>query len=144
MDTMLLEFHNWRLLAPDDKNELIALFQFSLAPKSVREVGRGPTQDQYFWTETKLQRFLATQPGWASLSKDDKVKVLFHFAQEGIRSVRRKVRQAELFWTATSPYAKGPVVLPSAIEFPNAPAVEVEPEDTASAVRFHARAGAGL
>ncbi|HLU47793.1 MAG TPA: hypothetical protein VK116_06905, partial [Planctomycetota bacterium] len=116
---------------------------FSLTPESRRMEGLAPRPEDMFWTEARFGRSLAEGAGWSSVSDDDKVKILFHYAQEEIRAARRKLRDVHLFWTPTSAYASGPPVDPKSIEFPNAPAVPVDPEDPQSSSRFRARAGAG-
>lgn len=144
MERLLLEFHGFRRLRSDDKYDPIVLLHFSLTPESRRAEGLAPRQEDHFWTEARLQRFLAEQPGWKSLSRDDKVKVLFRYAEDEIRAARRKLREVHLFWAPNSSLNGGPPVDPATIPFPKAPAVTIDPEDPASSRRFHARAGAGL
>ncbi|MCZ6792461.1 MAG: hypothetical protein O7J95_02470 [Planctomycetota bacterium] len=144
MEPQILEFHRWRQGRPDDENEFVVLFHFSLMPRSRREAGQRPEHSDCFWTEVSLQRLLAEKPGWKELSKDDRIKVMFRHAQESIQEARRKLRQAPIFWTATSKHRDGPAHDPKTIEFPATALLDVEPEDPASALRYSARKGAGL
>lgn len=144
MEKLILEFHDWMALKPDDDNEVIALFNFSLMPEELRRSGKKPEHTDCFWTEVKLQRFLAEQPGWRALSKTDKIKAMFQYAVEQVREAGRKVRHLELFWTPTSRHRKGPVEDPKSIRFPKAPPVIIEKRDETTAPRFLARKAAGL
>ena len=144
MEPQILEFHNWRMLPPDDDNELIALFHFSLMPEALRKSGRKPQHDDCFWTEVGLHRLIAEEPGWRKLGRKAKIKVMFRHAQEKIKEARRKLRQAPIFWTATSEHLDGPAYDPGEIRFPGAPPVRADWEDRESAIRFTARKGAGL
>ena len=144
MKRIILEFHNWRMMAPDDDNELVALFHFCLMPEELRKSGKKPEHTDCFWTEVPLQRFLVERPGWQKLAKGDKVKVMFRHAEEQIREAKRKLRQAPLFWTTKSKHRNGPAWDPATIQFPKAPAVVFDAEEETTAPRFAARKGAGL
>ena len=142
MDQLILELHGWMPLQPTDDHDTIAMFNFSLMPDELRKSGKRPEHTDCFWTEVKLDRFLAEQPGWKKLSQGDKVKAMFRYAQEQIQATGRKVRHLEIFWTPQSPRRDGPAYDLASIRFPKAPPVLVERE-TADAPRFLARKGAG-
>jgi len=141
---MILELHDWRKVRPDDDNDLIALFLFSLTTESSRQAGIQLDQEHTFWTEVHLSRDLVARGRWSSLSSRDKIKAMFRWAQEKILERGCKLRQAPMFWTATSPLASGPPWEVASIEFPNAPPVVFETTDEMATSGLGARDGAGL
>ena len=149
MAKLILEHHHTRRLRPDDDNALILLFQFSLRASGEGASGEAASGEavssprDVFWTEARLQEFLASKPGWASVSAEDREKVLFRFVQEQIAAAGRKLRQCRLSWSPGSPHASGPAESPASIQYPDAPPVTVDTENR-EASRFGARAGAGL
>ena len=146
-EELVLEFHRWRKMRPDDDNELIAIFCFSLMPAGWREAGEAgerPSHEDVFWTEVKLAHRLAEAPGWQKISPTDKIKAMFQHAVEQIRAAGRKLRQAPMVWTPTSDLRNGPPWELRAIRFPKAPPVTFSREEPAESPRFLARKAAGL
>lgn len=144
MARMVLAFHNWRQTKPDDDNELKIIFLFSLRTEEEHKAGVKPDHNQTFWTEVRLSRDLVTRGGWAGLSKTDKIKAMFRFAQERIQEVGRKLREAPMFWTATGSLRQGPPWDVAKIQFPAAPAVTFEARSVESSSGLGARKAAGL
>jgi hypothetical protein len=143
MRELLLEFHGWRTAKADDDSDLVALFLFSLMPAERRRGGAAPRHEDCFWTEVRLSRFLAEQPGWRSLSQEEKLKAMFQNAVESVKTAGRKLRQAPMFWTATSPLRDGPPWDLAKVEFPRMSPVSVD-ADAGREVRLAARKAAGL
>jgi len=123
---LILELHDWRRTKPDDNNELVAIFLFSLTSLSNRQAGVRLDQEHTFWTEVKLSRDLASRGRWPQLSRKDKMKAMFRWAQERIKERGKKLRQAPMFWTATSELQDGPPWTLDSIRFPNAEPVVFE------------------
>ncbi len=143
MSKLVLEFHDWRELRADDENERAALFLFSLASESSRKAGIRLDQEHTFWTEVKLRRDLAARGSWPQLSKQDTLKAMFRWAQERILARGTKLRQAPMFWTATSPLASGPPWDLSSVQFPKAPPVTFEVTQEMAESGTGSRVGAG-
>ena len=143
MSRMVLEFHNWRESKPDDDYEIKALFLFTLMTESERQSGVKADHNRTFWTEARLSRDLAARGGWAALSRGDKIKAMFRFAQEKVQEAGRLLREAPMFWTPTSLLKDGPPWDVSTIQFPKAPPVifDTPGEDTSS---LESRKAAGL
>jgi hypothetical protein len=144
MARMILELHDWLEEKPDDDDELIVLFLFTLMPAAAREARIKPGPDETFWTEARLARDLSSRGAWPGLSKRDKVKALFRFAQEKIVEAGRKLREAPLYWTPTSPFENGPPWSLDEIRFPKAPAVAFDAREPGESPSLLARKGAGL
>ena len=142
MKKLVLEFHKWRKMKPEEDQDIAAMFLFSLLPLESYEAGKRPSHNECFWTECSLSSHLASQAGWQKLSKDDKTRALFQNAVESIRAGHRMLRQAPLFWTPSNGLEKGPGDL-SKVAFPKMPPTVLEGE-AAESPRFGARAGAGL
>lgn len=141
---LVLELHGWRKMRPDDDHELVVLFCFTLKPANWRQAGASLSHEDVFWTEVKLPRFLAEQPGWKKLSRDEKIKAMFQHAADQIQAARRKLREAALIWTPTSRLRNGPPWNLDAISFPKAPPIRFEAEESPDSPRFRARQAAGL
>jgi hypothetical protein len=141
---LVLEFHTWRWGRPDDDNERIALYCFSLMPVNWRQAGDDLSHEDVFWTEVKLPRLIARQPGWAQLSKEDMARAMFQHAVEQIVQAGRKLREAPIIWTPTSKLRNGPPWDLSAIQFPEAPPVTFTARESPDSPRFLARKAAGL
>ena len=146
MSKMVLEFHDWRKMKADKDSELVAIFLFSLTTESDRQAGVQLDHDHAFWTEVHLSRDLTCRGRWPQLSKADKIKAMFRWAQEKIQQRGGKLRQAPMFWTATGPLAEGP---PSewnlsSIKFPKAPPVVFEAQDDIRSSEQASREAAGL
>jgi hypothetical protein len=141
---LVLQFHGWQELRPTDESEIVALFLFSLMPAADRERGLKPTRLQTFWTEASLSRDLAARGRWPSLSKADKLKAMFRFAQERIQEAGRKLRQAPMYWTPRSPLEAGPPWDLARVPFPRPSAMVFEIEPAALAPRLESRKAAGL
>ena len=144
MSQLALEYHNYRELKPTDDSEIVALFLFSLRPEEERRAHLRPTHNQTFWTEVTLSRDLASRGRWPQLSKGEKLKAMFHFAQESITEVGRKLRQAPMFWTPQSRLAGGPPWDLSAVPFPQPNGVVVDPAADTDIQYTEARKAAGL
>lgn len=144
MSDWVLEFHGYRENPPTDESEIVALFCFSLMDAAERRSGKRPDHTKTFWTETSLSRDLGARGRWASLSKRDKLKAMYLHARSSIVESGRRVRQAPLFWTATSPLREGPPWDLSRATFPK-PSVEVFSLAQEPAASFgDARKAAGL
>ena len=146
MSKLVLEFHDWREMKADKASELVAIFLFSLTTENDRQAGVRLDRNHAFWTEVLLSRDLAGRGRWPQLSKTDKIRAMFQWAQEKIRQRGQKLRQAPMFWTATSPLAEGP---PSdwnlgALKFPKADPIVFEPTDEIRASVAASREAAGL
>lgn len=146
MSKLVLEFHDWREMKADKDSEVVALFLFSLATENDRQAGVRLDQDHAFWTEVRLSRDLARRGRWPQLSKTEKIKAMFRWAQEKIRQRGRKLRQAPMFWTATGSLAEGP---PSdwdlkTLKFPKAEPIVFEAADDIRASEQASREAAGL
>jgi hypothetical protein len=141
---MVLELHDWREMRADDENDMVALFLFTLMPASERRSGVKPGAAHSFWTEARLSRDLAARGRWAGLSRKEKLKAMFRFAQESIREAGRKLRQAPMYWTPASPLGAGPPWDLAAVEFPKAPAFFFEPKPPEEHPSLLARKAAGL
>lgn len=144
MGRMVLEFHDWQEQKPDDDNEVIALFLFSLLAEEDRRSGLRPNHNQTFWTEVRLSRDLASRGRWPQLSKNEKLQAMFRFAEERIQEAGRKLRQAPMFWTPESRLEAGPPWDISRVPFPRPSAVAFEVEPGAFAQRLESRKAAGL
>ena len=144
MARMVLQFHDWREEAPDDESEVVALFLFSLRAEEDRKAGAKPDHNQTFWTETRLARDLAARGGWPQLSKREKLKAMFRFAQERIQEAGRTLRQAPMFWKPESPLEGGPPWDLSGVPFPKPCSIVFEIATEAMAPRLEARKAAGL
>jgi hypothetical protein len=144
MARLILEFHDWMEEKPDDDDALVVLFLFTLGPAAAREAGVKSGPEHTFWTEARLSRDLSSRGRWPSLSKRDKVKALFRFAQEKIVEAGRKLREAPLYWTPTSPFEEGPPWKLDEIEFPKARPLVFETKAPGESPSLLARKGAGL
>ena len=146
MSKLVLEFHDWREMKADKDSELVATFLFSLTTENDRQAGVRLDRNHAFWTEVCLSRDLAGRGRWPQLSKTDRIRAMFKWAQEKIRQRGHKLRQAPMFWIATSPLADGP---PSdwnlsALKFPKADPVVFETTDELHASAAASREAAGL
>ena len=144
MPRMVLEFHDWRENKPDDENEIKALFLFTLLTAAEKAAGVKADHTKAFWTEVRLSRDLSSRGRWASLSKADKIKFMFRFAQERIQEGGRKLREAPMFWTATSPWSDGPPWDLNQIKFPKADPLTFEAQPLAESPYLADRKAAGL
>lgn len=127
----------------DEDSDMIALFFFSLQSKEDFEQGLTPNGKECFWTEVFLSRQLAETDGWKKLGKKAKLKALFHHAVKNLQEAKRMLRQVSLAWTPGTGIEKGPAPAEDGIDFPQLEPVLIAPE-TEDALRFQARAGAGL
>jgi len=143
MGRMVLQSHNWRESKPDDNHELKVLFLFTLTSEAEQQSGVKPDARRTFWTEVRLSRDLATRGRWAVLSKAERIKAMFRYAQEQIRDAGRKVREVPLFWTPASRLGDGPPWDLTTIEFPKAPPYIFEKTQD-SDPSLEARKAAGL
>jgi hypothetical protein len=141
---LVLELHDWKDMGLDDESDIIALFLFTLMPVSERTSGVKPGAAHGFWTEVRLSRDLASRGRWAGLSKKDKLKAMFRFAQERIQEAGRKLRQAPMYWTPMSPLRDGPPWSLAEIAFPKAPPLVFEPRAPEESPSLLARKSAGL
>ena len=144
MSRMVLESHGYRENKPSDEHEIIALFLFSLRSAAERKAGLKVDHTKTFWTEVGLSRDLASRGKWAQLSREDKLKAMFKYAQEKIVESGRKVRQAPMFWTTSSPLRDGPPWDLAGIQFPKAPPVEFETPPPQESAYLEDRRAAGL
>jgi hypothetical protein len=126
MSRMVLEFHNWRESKPDDKYEIKALFLFTLMTEAERQSGVKADHNKTFWTEARISRDLAARGSWINLSRREKIKAMFRFAQERVQEAGRSLREAPMFWTPTGSLKDGPPWDVSSIQFPKAPPVLFE------------------
>ncbi len=141
MSNQILEYHRHRFIRPDKDSDVVALFLFSLTPESHRSAGLPVGQDHAFWTEVRLSRDLAARGGWATLSQKEKAKCMYRFAVERIQERGGKLRDAPMFWTATSVLKDGPPWDPASIDFPPKAPIAFEPS---GGVDARSREGAGL
>ena len=144
MTRWILELHDWRQSRPDDGNEVIAIFLFTLLSMAERQSGVKPDHTKTFWTEVKLSRDLAGRGRWAGLAKDQKLKAMFQFAVERIVEAGRKLREAPMFWTPTSPLKDGPPWDLGSIQFPRPDPVIFEITEDPASPRLQTRKAAGL
>lgn len=144
MARMVLEFHNWRKTKPDDDSELKAIYLFSLRTEAEKQSGVKADHTKTFWTEVRLSRDLSARGRWAGLSPEDKYKAMFRFAQEKIQEVGRKLREAPMFWTTSSPLRDGPPWDLSRVTFPAPSAVAFEARSPEQSSALQARKAAGL
>ena len=144
MPQWILELHDWRQWKPDDDNEVIASFLFTLLSLAERESGVKPDHTKTFWTDVKLSRDLASRGRWAGLTEGQKLKAMFQFAVEKIVEAGRKLREAPMFWTPTSPLKDGPPWDLGSIQFPRPNPLAFETVEDPAAPRFQARKAAGL
>ena len=146
MSKLVLELHDWRALKPDKENELIAIFLFSLSSEIDRQAGIRLDQHHAFWTEVRLSRDLAGRGRWTQLTKQEKIRAMFRWAQEKIKQRGHKLREAPMFWTATGPLADGPP--PewnlNSVKFPNAEPVVFEAMEGIRLSEAASREAAGL
>ncbi len=146
MSKLVLEFHDWREMKSDKESELVAIFLFSLTTENDRQAGVRLGKDHAFWTEVSLSRDLAHRGRWPQISKTDRIRAMFRWAQEKIQQRGNKLRQAPMFWTATGALADGP---PSdwdlgALKFPKADPVVFETADEIRVSEAASREAAGL
>ena len=127
----------------DEDSDMIALFFFSLQSKEDYDQGLTPDSNDCFWTEVFLSRQLAETDGWKKLRKKAKLKAMFHHAVKNLSAAKRKLRQVNLAWTPGTGIEKGPAAAEDGIDFPQLEPVVIGTE-TEDALRFQARAGAGL
>jgi hypothetical protein len=144
MTQWILELHDWRKSKPDDDYEVIACFLFTLLSMSELQSGVKPDHTKTFWTEVKLSRDLARRGRWASLMKDQKLKAMYQFAVEKIVEAGRKLREAPMFWTPTSPLKDGPPWDLESIKFPRPDPVVFEIVADPASPKFQTRKAAGL
>ena len=146
MSKLVLELHDWREMKADKDSELVAIFLFSLTTENDRQAGVRLDQEHAFWTEVRLSRDLAGRGRWPQISKQDRIRAMFRWAQERIQQRGRKLRQAPMFWTATSSLADGPPAdwNRSAFKFPKADPVAFETADEIRASEAASREAAGL
>ncbi|HVR75552.1 MAG TPA: hypothetical protein VMT52_14545 [Planctomycetota bacterium] len=144
MSRMVLEFHGYRENKPSDEHEIIALFLFTLRSAADCRSGLKADHTKTFWTEVGLSRDLASRGKWAQLSREDKLKAMFRYAQEKIVESGRKLRQVPMFWTTSSPLRDGPPWDLAGIQFPKAPPVELERPTPAENPYLEDRRAAGL
>lgn len=144
MPQWILELHDWRQSKPDDDNEVMASFLFTLLTVAERESGVKPDHTKTFWTDVKLSRDLACRGRWAGLTNDQELKAMFQFAVEKIVEAGRKLREAPMFWTPMSPLKDGPPWDLGSIKFPRPDPVAFETVEDPAASRFQARKAAGL
>ena len=141
---LVLELHDWKEMSPDDESDTIALYLFTLMPVSERSSGVRPGAAHSFWTEVRLSRDLASRGRWVGLSKKEKLKAMFRFAQERIQEAGRKLRQAPMYWTTTSPLRDGPPWDLAQVVFPKSPPAIFEPTPPEESPSLLARKAAGL
>ena len=146
MSKLVLEFHDWRLMKPDKDSELVAIFLFSLTTAGDHEARVQLDHDHAFWTEVRLSRDLAGRGRWPQLTRDEKIKAMFRWAQERIQQRGQKLRQAPMFWTATGSLANGPPAEWNldAVKFPKAEVVMFETTDGMRSSEQASREAAGL
>ena len=144
MERLVLEFHDWKELKPNDDSEIVALLLFTLQPESQRKAGRKRDHNDAFWVETTLSRDLARRGRWAQLAKSEKLKAMFHFAQQRIIIAGRKVREAPMFWTTQSDLRDGPPDSYASSKFPAPNAIVFSPGDELAVASAHSREAAGL
>ena len=140
----VLTYHNSRELKPTDEHEIVVLFLFSLQPEKDVKKGVKPDHNAVFWTETTLSRDLAERGRWVQLSKAEKLKAMFHFAQAHILESGRKLRQAPLFWSLQGHINEGPDEDYTNSKFPKPHAVVFQPGKTRVATDTQSREAAGL
>jgi hypothetical protein len=144
MAKLLLTYHGYRKNKPDDENELRALFLFTLMPESEVKAGIRPDHTKTFWTEVRLSRDLAARGRWAALSGEEKLKAMLRFAEERIQEAGRKLREAHMVWSATSPLRDGPPWDLAGGKLRQPHIVEVEGRDAPASAALSSRKAAGL
>ena len=74
----------------------------------------------------------------------DRYKAMFRWAQERIKERGKKLRQAPMFWTATSELNDGPPWDLNTVRFPNAEPLVFETTESMAVSGLGSREAAGL